>query len=53
MALQWAEMSMVRWVCDINVKDRVPSTEMRRRLGIDDIISGLQKKTGCNGMGMC
>jgi len=37
-ALQWAEMRMVRWMCDIKVKDRVPSKELRERLGIDDII---------------
>ena len=29
---------MVRWVCDVKVKDRVPSKELRGRLGIDDII---------------
>jgi len=29
MALQWAEMRMVRWVCDIKVKDGVPSKELR------------------------
>jgi len=42
-AIQWAEMRMVRWMCDINVKDRVPSKKFRGRLGIDDIISVLQQ----------
>ena len=37
-ALQRAEMRMVRRVCDVKVKDRVPSKELRGRLGIDDII---------------
>jgi len=37
-ALQQAEMRMVRWMCDVKVKDRVPSKELRDRLGIDDII---------------
>jgi len=37
-ALQRAEMTMVRWMCDFKVKDRVPSKELRERLGIDDII---------------
>ena len=41
MALQQAEMRMVRWMCNVNVKDRVkdrvPSKELRERLGIDDI----------------
>ena len=38
-----AEMRMVRWMCDVKVKDRVPSKELRERLGIDDIISVLQQ----------
>ena len=29
---------MVRWMCTVKVKDRVPSKELRERLGIDDII---------------
>jgi len=29
---------MVRWMCNVKVKDRVPSKELRERLGIDDII---------------
>jgi len=36
-ALQRAEMRMVRRMCDVKVKDRVPSKELRERLGIDDI----------------
>ena len=36
--LQRAKMRMVRWMCNVKVKDRVPSKEMRERLGIDDII---------------
>jgi len=42
-ALQWAEMRMVRWMCGIKLKDRVPSKELRERLGLDDIISVLQQ----------
>jgi len=42
-ALQQAEMRMVRWMCDAKVKDRVPSKELRERLGIDDIILILQQ----------
>ena len=34
-ALQQAEMRMVRWMCNVKVKDRVPSKELRERLGID------------------
>ena len=43
-ALQRAEMRMVRWMCVIKVKDRVSSKELRERLGLDDIISVLQQK---------
>jgi len=42
-ALQRAEMRMVRWMCNVKVKDRVPSKELREKLGIDDIISILQQ----------
>ena len=37
-ALHRAEMRMVRLMCDVKVKDRVPNKELRERLGIDDII---------------
>ena len=37
-ALQRAEMRMVRWMCNVKVEDRVPNKELRERLGIDDII---------------
>ena len=37
-ALQRSEMRMVRWMCNVKVEDRVPSKELRERLGIDDII---------------
>jgi len=42
-ALQRAEMRMVRWIRNVKVKDRVPSKELRERLGIDDIILILQQ----------
>jgi len=35
-ALQRAEMRMVR--CNVKVKDRIPSKELRERLGIDIIL---------------
>jgi len=43
-ALQRAEMRIVRWMSDIKLKNRVPSKELRGRLGLDDIISVLQQK---------
>jgi len=44
-ALQHAAARMVSWMCSVKVKDRVPSKELRERLGIDDIISILQQNT--------
>ena len=41
--MQRAEMRMVRWMCNVKVKDRVPSKELRERLGIDDIILIVQQ----------
>jgi len=42
-------------MCSVKVKDRVPSKDLRERLGIDDImlILGPYSKTSCDGMGMC
>jgi len=51
-ALQRAEMKMVRWMCGVKLKDRLPNKELRERLGVDDIALVLQQ-TGCVGMGMC
>jgi len=42
-ALQRAEMRMVRWKCGVKVQDRIPSKGLRQRLGLDDIISVLQR----------
>ena len=43
---------MVRWMCGVKLQDRVPSKELRERLGLDDIIS-YYSRTGCDGIGMC
>ena len=42
-ALQRAEMRMVRWMCGVKLKDRFPSKELRERLGINDIALVLQQ----------
>ena len=42
-ALQRVEMRMVRWMCGIKLKDRLPSKELRERLGIDDMALVLQQ----------
>jgi len=44
-ALQRAEIRMVRWMCGVKLKDRLPSKELRERLGIDDIALVLQQNT--------
>jgi len=35
-ALQRAEVRMVRWMCGVKLKDRLPSKELSERLGIDE-----------------
>jgi len=45
-AIQRAEMRMVRWMCDVKVKDRVPSKELRERLRIDEAIQDTQTDPG-------
>ena len=42
-ALQRAEMRMVRWMCGVKLKDRCPSKEFRERLGVDDTALVLQQ----------
>jgi len=42
-ALQRAEMRMVRWMFGVELQDRVPSKELRGSLGLDDIILVLQR----------
>jgi len=43
-ALQRAQMRLVRWMCNVKVKDRVPSKELRERLGVDDIRKKLERR---------
>ena len=43
MALQQAEMRMVRWMCGVKLQDRIPSKGLSERLGLHDIISVLQR----------
>ena len=46
-ALQRAEIRIVRWMCGIKLKYRFPSKELRERLGIDDIALVLQQNRLC------
>jgi len=41
--LQQAQMRMVRWMCGMKLQYRLPSKELRERLGLDVIISVLQQ----------
>ena len=34
---------MVRWMCGVKLKDRLPSKELRERLGVDDTALILQQ----------
>jgi len=34
---------MIRWMCGVKLKDRLPSKELRERPGIDDIALVLQQ----------
>ena len=34
-ALWRSQMGMVKWMCNVKVKDRVPNKELRERLGIE------------------
>ena len=47
-ALQRAEMRMGRWMCGVKLKDRFPSKELKKRLGIDDITLVLLHKRHVN-----
>jgi len=42
-ALQRAEMRMVRRMCGVKLQDKISSKGLRERLGLDDIISVLQQ----------
>ena len=47
-------MRMVRWMCNVKVKDTVPSKELRERLGIDDVdITLILQKNRLRWYGMC
>jgi len=42
-AFQRAEIRMVRRMCRVKLKDRVPNKELREKLGLDDIILVLKQ----------
>jgi len=46
-ALQRAEMRMVRWMCDVKIKDRVPSKQLRENRIRWCNLDTTYIKTGC------
>jgi len=42
-ALQRAEMRMVRWMCGVKLQYRIRSKGLRERLGLEDMISVVQQ----------
>jgi len=43
-ALQQAEMRMVRWMCGMKLQDRITSKGLRERLGLDDNLNTTAKQ---------
>jgi len=41
-ALQRADIRMVRWMCGVKLQERISSKGLRERLGLDDIFSVLR-----------
>ena len=35
--LERNDMRMIRWICDVIMKDRKPSSELRERMGLNSI----------------
>ena len=35
--MERTEMRMIRWMCGLSLRERQPSTELRRRLGVEAI----------------
>jgi len=47
-----AEMRMIRWMCGVKLTDWFMCCELRERLGIDDIITTVQRHICQDGMSM-
>ena len=41
--MKWPEMRMVRWMCDVSLKERQPSTGLRRRIGVVEAIEDVMR----------
>jgi hypothetical protein len=36
--LKTTDMIMLRWICGVSLRDKVPSTELRARIGVEPIV---------------
>jgi len=43
LTLHRAEMRMIRWICGIKTTDRFSSSELKGRLGIDGLVTVIQR----------
>ena len=41
--LERTEMRMVRWMCGVSLRDRVPSAELRERMGIESVSDAVKR----------
>ena len=41
--LERTEMRMVRWMCGVSLRDRVPSAELRERMGIESVSDAMKQ----------
>ena len=41
------DMRMIRWMCNVTLKDRVSSSDLRKRLKLDSISECMQKRRLC------
>ena len=37
------ENVMLRWMCGVALRDKVPTVELRRRLGIEDVVEVMRR----------
>jgi hypothetical protein len=42
--MERTEMQMVRWMCGVKLRDRIPNEELRRRMGIESVKDALVRR---------
>ena len=43
--MERTEIRVIRWMCDVSLKERQPSIELRRRLGVEAIRDVMRRYT--------